>query len=78
MIQPILRTERIARLRKWQFDQRGGQVDREMLWHRYMAGHQSLPIDARYAGVFAYLMDNLPVEINDDELIVGRIKRREM
>lgn len=77
MMEPVLRTERIARLREWQFAQRGWQVDREMLWHRYMWEHRDEPIDRRHSGVFAYLMENLPVEINDDELIVGRIKRRE-
>lgn len=78
MIAPVLRTERIARLREWQFAQRGWQADREMLWHRYMWNHHEEPIDRRHGGVFAYLMENLPVEINDDELIVGRLKRREL
>ena len=78
MIPPVLRTDRLARLREWQFAQRGWQVDRELLWHRYMWEHREEAIDRRYGGVFAYLMERLPVEINDDELIVGRLKRREM
>jgi len=78
MPSPILRTDRIARLRQWQFDQKGWNCDREILWHRYMFAHRDEPIDRRYGGVFGYLADNLPAEINDDELIVGRLKRRDM
>ena len=78
MIAPVLRTERIARLREWQFAQKGWLADREILWHRYMYRHRTEPIDRRYGGVFGYLGEHLPVEIDGNELIVGRIKRRDM
>ena len=78
MIEPVLRTERIAGQREWVFAQTGWQVDRELAWHRYTATRLDEPVAKRHGGVFAHIMETIPVEINDHELIVGRVRRREM
>ncbi len=78
MIAPVPCTDRVARLRQWVFDQNGGCVDRDLLWHRGMHRHRNEPIGTRYGKALAYMMAHMPVDINDDELIVGRHTRREM
>lgn len=77
MMAPVLRTERIAHLREWQFVQRGWPVERLILYHRAHRRYRNLPIGERHGRVFRYLLERLPVDINDDELIVGRVARRE-
>ena len=69
---------RIARIRTWLFEQAGSFVDRDLLWYRGMDLHREEPIGTRHGNAFAYVMEHLPLDITGDELIVGRILRRNM
>ena len=77
MIQPILRTDRIGRIRAWLFEQSGYFVDRELLWARGIRAHADEGIGTRYGKTLHDTLERLPVEIGPDELIVGRWLRRE-
>ncbi len=69
---------RVASIRDWLFEQEGGFVERDLLWHRGMYAHRSQPIGTRSGKAFAYMAERMPVEITTDELIVGRILRRQI
>ena len=70
-------TERVAKLRNELFERTGSFVDRDVLWNRGAVRFRNRPIGERYGKAFRHLCEHLPVPISEDELIVGRVIRRE-